>query len=56
MLDRLREEELRLRQVMTQETDLLELLCDSIEKNKQIGIYDGAYKCVELATGRKWER
>ena len=27
----------------------MELLCDSIVKNSQIGIYDGAYKCVELA-------
>ena len=42
--------------LMTRETDLMELFCDSIVKNKQIGIYDGAYKCVELATGRKWER
>ena len=22
----------------------------------EIGIYDGAYKCVALATGTKWER
>jgi hypothetical protein len=42
--------------LMTQETDLMDLFCDSIVKNKQIGIYDGAYKCVELATGKKWER
>ena len=42
--------------LMARETDLMELFCDSIVKNKQIGIYDGAYKCVELATGKRWER
>ena len=41
--------------LLTQEQDLMELFCDSIVKNKSIGIYDGAYKCVELATGRKWQ-
>jgi hypothetical protein len=25
-------------------------------KNKRIGVYDGAYKCVALATGTTWER
>ncbi len=38
------------------ETDLMEMFCDSIVKNKRIGIYDGAYKCVALATGSAWER
>jgi hypothetical protein len=38
------------------EHDLLEMFCDSIVKNKGIGIYDGAYKCVALATGRDWVR
>lgn len=38
------------------ETDLMEMYCESIVKNKSIGIYDGAYKCVELATGRRWVR
>ena len=42
--------------VMTKEDDLLQLFCEQIMKNKGIGIYDGAYKCVELATGKKWER
>jgi hypothetical protein len=37
-------------------SDLLELYCDRIVKNKRIGIYDGGYKCVELATGVKFER
>ena len=32
------------------------MFCDSIVKNKQIGLYDGAYKCVALATGTTWER
>jgi hypothetical protein len=42
--------------LITHDTDLLTLFCDSIVKNKSIGIYDGAYKCVELATGKKFER
>jgi hypothetical protein len=42
--------------VVADDNDLLELFCDRIVKNKSIGIYDGAYKCVELATGRKFER
>lgn len=42
--------------LITEETDLLEMYCECIIKNKQIGIYDGAYKSVELATGKKWER
>jgi hypothetical protein len=42
--------------VLTHDNDLLELFCDRIVKNKNIGIYDGAYKCVELATGRKFDR
>ena len=42
--------------LFTHEGDLLEMFCDSIVKNKQIGIYDGAYKCVALATGTTWER
>lgn len=42
--------------VMTTEDDLLQLFCEQIVKNKGIGIYDGAYKCVELATGKKWQR
>jgi len=37
--------------VLTHDNDLLELFCDCIVKNKSIGVYDGAYKCVELATG-----
>jgi hypothetical protein len=42
--------------LLTQETDLLEMFCDRIVKNKSIGIYDGAYKCVALATGTTFER
>ena len=38
---------------MTKERDLMTMFCDMIVKNKSIGIYDGAYKCVELATGKK---
>lgn len=36
--------------------DLLQMYCACIVKNKSIGIYDGAYKCVELATGKRFER
>ena len=42
--------------VISQDRDLMDLYCDCIVKNKSIGIYDGAYRCVELATGRKFER
>jgi hypothetical protein len=42
--------------LLTKEDDLLEMFCTCIVKNKAIGIYDGAYKCVELATGKKFER
>jgi hypothetical protein len=42
--------------LMTEETDLLAMFCDCIIKNKSIGIYDGAYKSVELATGKKFTR
>ncbi|MGB5168935.1 MAG: hypothetical protein WBN35_04440 [Acidimicrobiia bacterium] len=38
------------------EEDLLRMYCDSIIKNKHIGIYDGAYHSVALATGTTWER
>ena len=36
--------------------DLLELYCDMIVRNKAIGLYDGAYKSVELATGKEFKR
>jgi hypothetical protein len=42
--------------LLTQDHDLLEMYCGCIVKNKSIGIYDGAYKCVELATGREFQR
>jgi hypothetical protein len=42
--------------LLTQDDDILSLFCDCIVKNKQIGIYDGAYRCVELATGKKFVR
>ncbi len=42
--------------MLVNHNDLLELFCESIVKNKSIGIYDGAYNCVALATGKKWER
>jgi hypothetical protein len=42
--------------LLTNEDDLLEMYCDCIVKNQSIGIYDGAYKSVELATGKKFTR
>ncbi len=42
--------------LLTHDTDLLQLYCDSIVKNKRIGIYDGGYQCVALATGKPFER
>lgn len=42
--------------LITEDTDLMEMFCDCIVKNKSIGVYDGGYKCVELATGKKFER
>ena len=41
--------------LLTDEEDLLRLYCDRIVKNKHAGIYDGAYRCVELATGTRFE-
>ena len=42
--------------LLTEEEDLLLMYCDFIIKNKSIGLYDGAYKSVELATGRNFVR
>ncbi len=42
--------------LLTHEDDLLEMYCDMIVKNKSIGLYDGAYKSVELATGKPFVR
>ncbi|MBM3137018.1 MAG: hypothetical protein FJZ98_02400 [Chloroflexi bacterium] len=42
--------------LITTEDDLLTMFCDCIVKNKSIGIYDGAYRSVELATGKKFKR
>mgnify|MGYP006274691737 FL=1 len=40
--------------LLTEEEDLLRLYCDRIVANKQAGIYDGGYRSVELATGRRF--
>lgn len=42
--------------LLTHEDDLLQMYCDSIVQNKGIGIYDGAYKAVALATGTTFDR
>lgn len=35
------------------EADMLESMCDNIVANKKMGLYDGAYKAVELAVSLK---
>ncbi len=42
--------------LLAEADDLLTMFCECIVKNKSIGIYDGAYKSVELATGKRYER
>ena len=39
--------------VIQREDGILRFMCDNIIKAKQQGIYDGAYRAVELAMGRK---
>ena len=36
-----------------EQNHLLEDMCENIKKNKEAGIYDGAYKVVELAMAKK---
>ncbi len=43
-------------ELLTEADDLLTMFCDFIVKNKSAGLYDGAYKSVELATGKKFTR
>ncbi len=40
--------------LITHDDDLLRMYCDCIVRNKSIGIYNGAYRCVELATGERY--
>lgn len=42
-------------ELMIDSDDLLKMYCDNIVKNKSIGLYDGAYKVIELATGKKFK-
>ncbi|MFP4321483.1 MAG: DUF6938 domain-containing protein [Anaerolineales bacterium] len=42
--------------LLTHADDLLTMYCEHIIKNKSIGIYDGAYNSVALATGTTFER
>ena len=40
--------------LVTNEEGLLSMYCDGIVNTRSIGIYDGAYKAVALATGAEW--
>jgi hypothetical protein len=42
--------------LLTDADDLMAMYCDRIVRNKQAGIYDGAYNCVALATGTTFRR
>jgi hypothetical protein len=42
--------------LLTDQQDLLDMYCNCIKKNKSIGIYDGAYHSVALATGVEFKR
>jgi hypothetical protein len=42
--------------LLAEDEDLLTLYCDQIVRQKSIGTYDGAYRCVELATGKGFVR
>ena len=39
--------------IFMKDEQLLAEMCDSIKLNKSIGLYDGAYKVVEIAMGLK---
>ena len=39
--------------LMIKDPGIIGGMCDSIEKNKSIGVYDGAYNCVKLAMGKE---
>jgi len=39
--------------LFNKEDDMINMMCDNIQKNNSIGMYDGAYKVIELATGKK---
>lgn len=39
--------------LILQDPDLIEMMCNNILQQKKIGTYDGAYKTIELALGKK---
>jgi len=47
---------LQMLDLFLEENMLLKDMCHNIQKNKSIGIYDGAYKVVELAMDMKGQR
>ena len=44
---------LQMLRLFLEDGDILCDMCDNIVRNKQMGIYDGAYRAVELAMGKK---
>ena len=44
---------LQMLQMFLEDENYLPMMCDNIERNKKAGVYDGAYKVVELAMKRK---
>lgn len=44
---------LQMIKLFMEQNHLLEDMCENIKKNKEAGIYDGAYKVVELAMAKK---
>jgi hypothetical protein len=47
------EHTLQMINLFLKEDKLLLDMCDNIEKNKQAGIYNGAYEAVKLAVGKR---
>ena len=40
-------------ELFTEDEVMLKDMCENIKKNKQMGVYDGAYKAVEIAMKMK---
>lgn len=44
---------LQMLKLLLNSNDILEMMCDNINKANSIGIYDGAYRAISVATGTK---